>query len=153
MRTQLRWRWYSFSELDTQDLYEVIALRQAVFIVEQQCPFADADGRDGQALHLLGRVPKGTLVAYLRLFGPQSLSDHPSIGRIVVHPGFRKTGLGRALVEEALRMIGERYPGRSVRIASQLAVESFYERMGFVRAGTPYNEDGIVHVAMIRGGG
>jgi len=150
MSGEIHWRWCTFEKLGPYDLYDILALRQAVFIIEQQCVFPDADGRDHEAWHLLGRSPEGTLAAYLRALPPRHPEGHPSLGRVVVHPRFRGSGLGRLLVEEGLRMIGECYPKRRVHIAAQRVVESFYVRMGFVREGEPYQEDGIVHVAMVR---
>jgi len=150
MSGEIRWMWYAFETLGARQLYDVLALRQAVFIIEQQCVFPDVDGRDQEAWHLLGRTAQGILAAYLRAFPPSPPAEALSIGRVVVHPDFRGRGLGRLLVEEGLRMIRTRYPRAPVRLASQLAVERFYQRMQFVREGEPYEEDGILHVAMIR---
>ena len=114
--------------------------------------FPDADGRDDQALHLLGTAADGKLLAYLRAFPPRPPHWPASIGRIVVHADVRGSGLGTAVVEEGLRMIAERYPGAAVRIAAQAAAEAFYARMGFVREGDPYDDEGILHIAMVRRG-
>jgi ElaA protein len=144
------WGWYPFDNLGTQQLYEVLALRQRVFILEQHCAFPDADGRDVAALHLLGRSAEGVLVAYLRAFPPEPPGAEASLGRVVVHREYRGSGLGRSLVEEGLRMICSRYHRVPVRVAAQLAVERFYQRLGFERQGDPFEEDGITHVAMMR---
>lgn len=152
MRNTVRWAWRSFEELTPRQLYEILSLRQAVFIVEQQCVFPDADGRDDQALHLVGTAPDGKLVAYLRAFPPRSPRWPASIGRIVVRAEVRGSGLGKAVVDEGLRMIAERYPGAAVRIAAQRAAEAFYAKMGFAREGDPYDEDGIPHITMVRRG-
>jgi len=150
MSGTLAWAWYAFDTLGTQQLYEVLGLRQSVFILEQRCAFPDADGRDLAALHLLGRSAEGVLVAYLRAFPPEPPGTEASLGRVVVRREYRGAGLGRALVAEGLRMICTRYPRARIRVAAQLAVERFYQRLGFERQGDPYEEDGIIHVAMTR---
>jgi ElaA protein len=146
----VRWKWFTFEELPGRELYDVLALRQHVFVVEQQCVFTDIDGRDQQAWHLLGRTSEGILAAYLRAFPPRPPAGAPTIGRVAVDPSYRGAGLGRSLMEEGMRMIRGRYPQMPIRIAAQLLVEPFYARMGFARKGEPYNEDGILHVDMIR---
>jgi len=89
----------TFDQLTIQELYDVLKLRQDVFVVEQDCVYADIDGADSKALHLCD-FEKKKLRAYLRIFGPGVKSDHASIGRIIVHPEFRATGLGQMLIRE-----------------------------------------------------
>jgi ElaA protein len=147
------WQWSRFSELTGADLYAVVRLREAVFIVEQNCPYPDADGRDPNAWHLLGWV-KGSkeraLVAYARIFEPGVRYDEGSIGRVVTAPEVRGTGKGRALMAEALRRIDSLAPGQPIRIAAQRRLENFYLDLGFKTASDPYEEDGIIHVDMLR---
>src|SRR6202166_1970673 len=100
------WQWSRFSELTTADLYAVVRLREADFIVEQNCPYPDADERDPNAWHLLGWEERSSgrgLVAYARIFEPGVRYDEGSIGRVVTAPDVRGTGKGRALMDEALR--------------------------------------------------
>jgi ElaA protein len=147
------WQWSSFSELTPADLYAVVRLREAVFIVEQNCPYPDADGRDPNAWHLLGwaRRPTGrALVAYARIFEPGVRYDEASIGRIVTAPDVRGTGIGKALMAEALRRIESLVPGKPIRIAAQRRLEDFYLAFGFKTISRPYEEDGIIHVDMLR---
>src|SRR6202165_3743900 len=102
------WQWSRFSELRPDDLYAVVRLREAVFIVEQNCPYPDADGRDPSAWHLLGWVQgsnERTLVAYARIFEPGVRYDQGSIGRVVTAGEVRRTGIGKALMAEALRRL------------------------------------------------
>jgi len=130
------WQWSRFSELTTADLYAVVQLREAVFIVEQNCPYPDADGRDPNAWHLLGWLQgpqERKLVAYARIF----------------EPGVRGTGVGKALMAEALRRFESVAPGQPVKIAAQRRLEDFYLGFGFRTVSDPYEEDGITHVDMI----
>ncbi|HST08271.1 MAG TPA: GNAT family N-acetyltransferase [Gemmatimonadaceae bacterium] len=150
---QIRWQWSRFGELSTADLYAVVRLREAVFVVEQNCPYPDADGRDPSAWHLLGwsdRAGEGNLVAYARVFEAGVRYVEASMGRIVTSPEVRGTGLGRVLVEEGLRRLDSLARGQRVKIAAQERLEKFYAGFGFTPVSAPYDEDGIRHVDMIR---
>ena len=147
------WQWSRFSELTAADLYSVVRLREAVFIVEQNCPYPDSDGRDPSAWHLLGWSQRSTgrvLEAYARIFEPGVRYDEASIGRVVTAPEVRGTGKGRALMAEALRRIDSLMPGQPIRIAAQRRLEDFYLGLGFKTVSDPYEEDGIIHVDMLR---
>ena len=147
------WQWSRFSELTVADLYAVVRLREAVFIVEQNCPYPDADGRDPNAWHLLGWSQRSTgraLVAYARIFEPGVRYEEASIGRVVTAPDERGTGKGRALMAEALRRIDSLMPGQPIKIAAQRRLEDFYLGLGFRTVSDPYEEDGIIHVDMLR---
>lgn len=147
------WQWSRFSELTVDDLYAVVRLREAVFVVEQNCPYPDADGRDPNAWHLLGWVQgpvQRELVAYARIFEPGARYTEGSIGRVVSAPGVRGTGIGKALMAEALRRLESLAPGQPIKIAAQRRLESFYLALGFRSVSAPYEEDGIIHVDMLR---
>jgi ElaA protein len=148
---EVTWEFLSYDRLSAEQVYEVLALRQMVFVVEQHCPYLDADGRDLHSWHLLGIDRQKTLLAYLRLVLPGYRFQEPSIGRVVVHPRARGRGLGRALMLEGIRRSGDVFPGRPIRISAQQYLQRFYEDLGFVRekAGDPYSEDGIPHIEML----
>lgn len=150
---EISWQWSRFSELSGDDLYAVVRLREAVFIVEQNCPYPDADGRDPRAWHLLGwsQGAQGRfLAAYARIFEPGVRYDEGSIGRVVTAPDVRGTGLGKVLMAEALRRLDSLAPGQLVKIAAQRRLEKFYVGLGFKPVSAPYEEDGIIHVDMTR---
>ena len=147
------WQWSRFNQLSLDDLYAVVRLREAVFIIEQNCPYPDADGRDPRAWHLLGWKKYGgerKLVAYARIFEPGVRYIESSVGRVVTAPEVRGTGLGKMLMAEALRRIETLVPGQPVKIAAQRRLEDFYLGFGFRTISAPYEEDGIIHVDMIR---
>jgi ElaA protein len=147
------WQYSPFDELTASELYAVMQVRQRVFVVEQQCPYLDADGSDHMAFHLLGwrNTPDGLLLsAYARLFPPGGKYTEASIGRVLTHPAARGSGLGKALMVEALERIAEAEWGTAVRIAAQMYLEGFYEEFGFRRVSEPYTEDDIWHVDMLR---
>ena len=150
----IRWQWSAFADLAPDELYAALQLRQIVFVIEQQCAFLDPDGRDDKAWHLLGWRDEDDgsrwLAAYARVFAPGVKYPPASVGRVVTHPRFRRTGAGRALMTEAMRRLDEMAPAAEIRIEAQLYLVRFYESFGFRRAGEEYLEDGIVHVDMIR---
>lgn len=149
----LRWQWSRFGELRPEHLYEIVRLRENVFVVEQNCAYLDADGRDPQAWHLLGWLGENgarRLVAYARIFEPGIRYPEGSVGRVVTAPEVRRTGVGRMLMEEALRRLDALAPNRPVKIAAQRYLEKFYATFGFQPASAPYEEDGITHIDMLR---
>lgn len=146
------WQWSRFAALPGPDVYEMLALRQRVFVVEQDCAYQDADGRDAAAWHLLGwssEAPERRLIAYARVFEPGARYAEVSIGRIVSAPEVRGMGVGRMIVEEAMRFCREQWPGKPIRIAAQRRLEEFYSGFGFLADGKPYLEDGIEHIDML----
>ena len=152
-REHIEWQWSRFDDLSAAELYAIVRLREAVFVVEQQCAYPDADGRDPMAWHLLGwheRDSKRDLVAYARVFEPGVRYTEGSIGRIVTAPSVRGTGVGRALMAEGLRRTEMLMPGQRIKIAAQQRLVDFYIGFGFTVVSAPYDEDGIVHVDMIR---
>ena len=146
----LLFRWHGFGELSGKEVYEILALRARVFVVEQRCAFLDADGHDRSALHLCGRTPAGELAAYLRLLPPGAVYAGPAIGRVVTAPGMRGAGLGRMLMEEGIRRSAAAYPGAALTVSAQMYLENFYGSLGFLRSGSPFEEDGILHIIMSR---
>lgn len=139
-----------FNELSTYALYEILALRQEVFVVEQNCPYQDCDGKDLQSWHLMGRDASGKLVCYTRLL-PKGVSyDHyVSIGRVVSSPSVRGTGVGKILMEESIRMCRKLFGTQAIKIGAQTYLLRFYEGFGFRSTLEEYLEDGIPHTKMI----
>ena len=147
---QITWNGCAFAALSLEDLHDVLALRQRVFIVEQDCAFNDIDGRDPQGYHLLGRDGQGQLMAYARILPPGIYFPERSIGRVVTAPEARGLGLGRRLMQEALRQLVQQFGPEPLRLAAQSHLQRFYGQSGFVTNGAEYIEDGIPHVPMLR---
>lgn len=146
-----QWHYRRWAELSTDELYRIMALRQRVFIVEQSCPYLDADGWDDKATHLWCDDERGEqCLAYLRVFAPGVKYAEASLGRIVTAPEVRRHGLGRPLIREGLARIAAAHGGAPVRIGAQKYLEDFYGGLGFVRASDDYDEDGIPHLEMVR---
>ena len=145
----LNWHYQRFSTLSVDDLYDALALRAQVFVVEQACVFQDADGADRASGHLLGRDERGVLQAYLRVVDPGVKYPEPSIGRVITSAAARGTGTGHRLVAEGIARCRAAWPGRAIRIGAQARLEGFYASHGFVREGADYIEDGIPHCEMV----
>lgn len=148
--SSLRWQWLRFSELGLDDLYDLLALRAQVFVVEQRCAYLDPDGLDRSAWQLLGRDADGALQAALRVVDPGFKYAEPSIGRVVTAPAWRGRGAGRALMVEGLARCQAAWPGQGIRISAQSHLSPFYGTLGFEAVGEPYLEDDIPHWEMFR---
>ncbi len=147
------WQWQAFEELGGAQLYQVLALRQQVFVLEQQCLYQDMDGHDQAAWHLQAwRTVDGErqLAAYLRCLAPGAKYTEMSLGRVLTAPFARGSGIGRQLLEQGIARAARQYPGHATRIGAQLYLERFYQGFGFVTVGAPYDEDGILHIDMLR---
>lgn len=145
----LEWRVQEFEALDAAALYALLAARVAVFVVEQDCPYQELDGRDADAVHL-SAWRGDELVGYARLVPPGGRFSEPSIGRVLTCGAVRGTGLGRAVMQRSIRAVESRWPGRSIRLSAQAHLEAFYTSFGFVADSAIYDEDGIPHVDMVR---
>lgn len=143
------WLWCRFGELGVEHLYDALALRCRVFVLEQG-PYLDPDGIDRHAWHLLGRDAAGTLLAYLRGVDPGVLYAEPSLGRVITAPEARGTGLGRRLVAEGVARCTAAWPGQGIRISAQAHLARFYGEFGFEPVGEEYLEDNIPHLEMVR---
>ncbi|WP_313309023.1 GNAT family N-acetyltransferase [Lactococcus taiwanensis] len=141
------WKLKTFDQLTTTEMYNLLSLRTAVFVVEQNCPYQELDGKDQVAQHLWLENEAGEVVALCRLL-PQGLSfAEASIGRVLVNPAYRGENWGRALVKAALEVL-QQAGEDAVTIESQYYLRDFYRGFGFVENSEPFDEDGIKHVNM-----
>ena len=140
-----------FEALSLQELYEVLALRNEVFIVEQNCPFQDLDGKDQSAWHCLGFDNSQKLVAYTRLFEKSIYYEgFVSIGRVVTSPKARGGGIGKILMQKSIEYCRQLFGNEPIKIGAQVYLLKFYESLGFQSIGQDYLEDGIEHTIMVR---
>lgn len=152
--TTIRWQWAPFDALDGAAVHAMLALRQQVFVLEQQCLYADIDGRDPRALHLLGWLDDGNgasqLAAYLRVFAPGDKCEEAAIGRVLTASFVRGQGIGRALMAEGVHRTAQVFPDARIRISAQQHLQAFYREFGFAPVSDGYLEDGIPHIDMLR---
>lgn len=139
----------TFEALSKTELYELLALRCEVFVVEQKCAYQDLDSKDEKAIHVLGKV-KEKLVAYTRMFKPGDYFDNTSIGRVVVAADARQYGYGKDIMLASLKEIEENFPKGTIELSAQTYLRKFYSDMGFEEQGKEYLEDGIPHVRMLK---
>lgn len=143
------WTCKTFSELSLAELYELLKLRQEVFVVEQTCPYLDADGKDVDALHLWSSDEQG-MTAYARIFLPSAAEPYARIGRVITVARARGLGLGQELMRAAIGLCNGRAPDAPIRLGAQVYLKRFYRGFGFVEIGEEYLEDDIPHVDMER---
>lgn len=140
-----------FDQLSLVELYKILQLRQEVFILEQDCPYVDADDKDQVGYHLMGIDESGKLVAYTRILEKGiSYEDYCSIGRVVTNMNFRSTGEGYKLMDFSIIKCSELWPGISIKISAQSHLQRFYSRLGFKPVGETYLEDNILHIGMLK---
>ncbi len=142
------WICLKFKDLTLEQLYAILRLRIEVFIVEQHCPFQDADNKDDKSYHLTG-WKDNMLAAYSRLLPAGVSYKEPSIGRVVTSPLARGKGIGNELMQRSVEACYSLFGKTTIRIGAQLYLKKFYESHGFRQAGPIYDEDGIDHIEMI----
>jgi len=138
-----------FSELKLTELYDILQLRSEVFVVEQDCVYQDIDGKDNEALHVIGSK-NDKIVAYTRCFKPGFYFDEASIGRVVVKDSERKYGYGHDIMNASDKAIKEHFNTTNIKLSAQQYLIKFYESHGYQTTGEGYLEDGIPHIGMIK---
>jgi ElaA protein len=138
-----------FDDLTPKQFYEIIHLRNEVFVVEQNCVFQDADHKDEDAYHFM-LWNDNELAGYTRLLAPGLAYEQMSIGRVVTSPKYRRKGIGKQLMEESIKACYRSFGQGSIKIGAQLYLKKFYESFDFLQVGEQYIEDGIPHIYMIK---
>ena len=137
-----------FDELGLPEYHELLKLRCAVFVVEQQSPYQEVDDADKEALHLYFRDEAGELAAYARVLPAGVTHETPSIGRVIAVQ--RGTGAGRRIMEEAIRVAQSELGADVITIEAQVQARGFYEKLGFVQTSDEFDDGGIPHIEMQR---
>ena len=138
----------TFSELDTEDLYQILRLRSEVFVVEQDCVYQDIDNKDQNAIHLYYKE-NNEIVAYTRIFKAGDYYENPCIGRVVVSKKNRGNDLGKKIMIDSMEYIKQNIKGEKIELSAQKYLDKFYKDLGFYKIGEDYLEDGIPHQRMI----
>jgi ElaA protein len=138
-----------FNELSPQELYAILQLRSAVFVVEQDCVYQDLDGKDEKAIHLLG-FKNGKIIAYTRIFKSGDYFEEASIGRVVVAKEARQHKFGYDIMNASIDYIKNELKQSVIKISAQAYLKRFYNSFGFKEIGEEYLEDDIPHIAMLK---
>ena len=139
----------TFSELDTEDLYQILRLRSEVFVVEQDCVYQDIDNKDQNAIHLYFKE-NDEIVAYTRIFNAGHYYENPCIGRVVVSKKNRGKDLGKKIMIDSIEYIKQNIKAEKIELSAQKYLDKFYKDLGFYKIGEDYLEDGIPHQRMIK---
>lgn len=139
----------TFLELSKTEIYNILALRSEVFVVEQHCFYLDPDGKDEDAIHLMG-IEHNELVAYLRIFLPNKNSDHVIFGRVLTASSVRSKGYGKRLIRTMLDYCENNVKHSNIHCSAQHYLKKFYESFGFKVAGDVYDDAGVPHIEMIK---
>jgi ElaA protein len=137
-----------FSELSTTELYKILKLRQDVFIVEQNCIYADLDDVDLNCFHLM-MIKNSELIGYSRIIAPGIKYTSSSIGRVIIKPEFRGNKLAYSLMKESINCCNIDWKNFGISISAQFHLMNFYFSLGFIQHGEVYDEDGIPHIKMV----
>ena len=158
MHSLLSWHWIFGNHLQPKELYSILSLRQEVFVVEQNCPYLDTDGRDFECFHVLGFSENKKLIAYARVFAPVQEDDDTHrvyIGRVIIKKSHRGLQLGQALMEQSERFAIEEFDPSSINeltfaLHAQAHLQRFYGSLGYSPKGDLFDEDGIPHILMLK---
>lgn len=137
-----------FEDLSIYELYDILQLRSEVFVVEQDCVYQDIDGKDANALHIIGKKD-GKIIAYTRCFAPEYYFDEAAIGRVVVAKDQRSFKYGHDIMDASKKAIKKYYHTENIKLSAQQYLIKFYQSHGFQPIGEGYLEDGIPHIAMV----
>lgn len=144
----MNWIIKTFNELSINELYNILKVRNQVFVVEQDCPYQDCDDKDRYAYHLFLEL-EGEILAYLRIVEKGISYDEISIGRVLTSQGYRGKNYGRQIMLKALDFIENSLKGDAIRISAQYYLIDFYKSLGFKEVSQQYLEDDIPHIEML----
>lgn len=147
---KINWICKHFNDLSAEEFHDIVQLRINVFIVEQNCPYPEIDGKDKNAFHVFGKNEENKIVAVSRIIPPGISYDECSIGRVASSSTTRLIGCGIDLMGYSIEKINSIYGKSDIRISAQEYLKSFYEKFGFVKVSDSYLEDDIPHIEMLR---
>jgi ElaA protein len=149
MKHEIQWTAKHFEELTALEYHHIIALRISIFIVEQDCPYQDADHKDLHSYHVYGTIDD-KVAAVIRIISPSISYAEISIGRVAVVQEYRGTNVGNDLMTTSIDFITDTLGKQDIRISAQEHLKSFYHRFDFKQVSEMYLEDDIPHIEMLR---
>jgi ElaA protein len=147
-KPKVNWQVKAFDQLTLMELHDLLRVRLDIFVVEQDCPYSEIDGKDPECLHVLGTTDSGELIATARIVPAGVIYDEWSIGRVVVKEEYRQFKLGKELMERSIDYCRENTEAKTTKIAAQLYLKKFYTSLGFEQISEVYPWDGIDHIDM-----
>ena len=144
----MNWVVKKFSELSSDELYEILKLRSEVFVVEQECIYEDCDGKDKKSYHLFAEQ-NGEILVYLRILEKGVSYSEISIGRVLSNKKYRGRGFAKQMILRAIEFIESYLKENAIRISAQVYLLNFYSSFGFVKVSDVYLEDDIPHIEML----
>ena len=145
----MQWLVKSFDTLTSQELYEILALRSEIFIVEQNVPYQDLDGKDLDAIHIFAK-DNGTVVAAIRILKPGVSYPEASFGRVVVKESYRGKKMSSIMIQKGLELMETKWNVKQVRISAQAYLQKYYATFGFEVQSEIYIEDQLPHIEMAK---
>jgi ElaA protein len=147
---KITWKTKKFKDLTIDEFFEIIYLRTAIFVVEQNCPYQEIDEKDRKSYHIYGTTEKGEIIAVSRIV-PKGISyDEISIGRVALKKEYRGMGFADEMMIETIKFIEGNFGKQTIRISAQQYLHNYYNNHGFQQVGEMYLEDNIPHVEMIK---
>ncbi|MBU3144310.1 GNAT family N-acetyltransferase [Clostridium sp. CF012] len=144
----MNWKIKKFNELTGEEMYDILKIRNEVFVVEQKCIYQDCDGKDKESYHLYA-TENGEIIVYLRILEKGVAYSEISIGRVLTNVNYRRSGLAKQMMQKAIEFIENHLNENTIKISAQEYLLDFYSSLGFVQVSNVYLEDDIPHVEMI----
>jgi len=146
MNTSLNWICASIDELSARQLHDLLKLRIDVFVVEQACVYPELDGQDAfaETQHIFATDGNGDVIAAARVLAPDKALP-VRIGRVVVAPMHRGTGLSRQLMDRVMSHCNQRFSNQTIELSAQVGADALYAAYGFKVVSEDYLDDGIPH--------
>ena len=138
-----------FNDLTPLELYKILQLRSAVFVVEQNCVYQDLDNKDLISTHIFYKDDNNNIVACTRTIPAGVSFDAHSFGRVCTDKNFRGQKLGIKIVDATIKYMLETMGVEEITISAQEYLRKFYASFGFKEVSDVYMEDDIPHVRMI----
>lgn len=129
-----------------QDLKDTFAIREKVFVQEQQVPRdAEYDAHEPTAKHYLATY-EGVPCGAARW---RKTDAGVKLERFAVLPEFRNKNVGAEVLRLVLQEVQAEQPGQKIYLHAQLPAVNFYKRHGFVEEGDMFTECDIRHFKMV----
>lgn len=144
----MNWHVKKFEELECEEIYKVLQIRNKIFIVEQKCAYQDCDGKDKNSYHLY-LEDKGEIISYSRILPRKVSYNEVSIGRVLVNKNYRGMGIAKKMMIKAINFIEKNLGEKEIKIQAQCYLIDFYKSLGFKEISNEYLEDNIPHIDML----